>query len=43
MSLWYTTNVAVSQPDLEGIRLLPAADLTVLRDVHLRASQPHVD
>ena len=37
VSLWYKTNVAVYQPDLQGVRLSPIADFTFLKDVH-RAS-----
>ena len=33
ISLWYKTNVAVSQPDLEGIALTPTAEFTFLKDV----------
>ena len=33
VSLWARTNVAVSQPDLEGIELSPTADFTFLRHV----------
>ena len=36
--LWYRTNVAVFQPDLEGVRLSPVADFTFLKDVHRRAA-----
>ncbi len=42
ISLWYKTNAAVSQADLDGIRLLPAADFTFLKDVHRSARQPQV-
>jgi len=31
--LWYTTNVAVFQPDIHGVRLSPIADFTFLKDV----------
>jgi peptide/nickel transport system substrate-binding protein len=31
--LWYKTNVAVFQPDLDGVRLSPIADFTFLKDV----------
>lgn len=31
--LWYRTNVAVFQPDLQGVRLSPIADFTFLKDV----------
>jgi peptide/nickel transport system substrate-binding protein len=34
VSLWYKTNVAVYQPDLQGVRLSPIADFTFLKDVH---------
>lgn len=37
VSLWYKTNVAVSQPDIRGVRLSPIADFTFLKDV-FRAS-----
>jgi peptide/nickel transport system substrate-binding protein len=37
VSLWYKTNVAVYQPDLEGVRLSPIADFTFLKDVHRQA------
>jgi peptide/nickel transport system substrate-binding protein len=33
ISLWYKTNVAVSQPDLTGIALSPTAEFTFLKDV----------
>jgi len=33
VSLWYRTNVAVAQADLEGLHLVPAADFTFLRNV----------
>jgi peptide/nickel transport system substrate-binding protein len=33
ISLWYKTNVAVFQPDLQGIKLSPIADFTFLKDV----------
>ena len=33
ISLWYKTNLAVAQPDLEGVRLSPVADFGFLRDV----------
>ena len=33
ISLWYKTNVAVSQPGILGIRLSPIADFTFLKDV----------
>ncbi len=33
ISLWYKTNVAVSQPGIHGIRLSPIADFTFLKDV----------
>ena len=34
VSLWYKTNVAVFQLDLQGVRLSPIADFLFLRDVH---------
>lgn len=37
ISLWYKTNVAVSQPALQGIRLVPGADFTFLKDVRKAA------
>jgi hypothetical protein len=36
--LWYKTNVAVYQPDLEGVSLSPTGDYGFLRQVH-RAAQ----
>jgi peptide/nickel transport system substrate-binding protein len=36
ISLWYKTNVAVSQPDLTGIRLTPLAEFSFLKDVGRR-------
>ena len=33
ISLWYKTNVAVFQPDIEGVALSPIADFTFLKDV----------
>jgi ABC-type transport system substrate-binding protein len=33
-SLWYKTNVAVFQPELQGVRLSPTADFLFLKDVH---------
>ncbi|HMC76219.1 MAG TPA: ABC transporter substrate-binding protein [Vicinamibacterales bacterium] len=33
ISLWYKTNVAVFQPDIQGVRLSPIADFTFLKDV----------
>ena len=32
--LWYKTNVAVSQKDINGVRLSPIADFTFLKDVY---------
>jgi peptide/nickel transport system substrate-binding protein len=32
--LWYRTNVAVCQPDIEGVTLSPIADFAFLKDVH---------
>lgn len=34
ISLWYKTNIAVSQPSVRGLRLLPSTDFTVLKDVY---------
>jgi peptide/nickel transport system substrate-binding protein len=39
ISLWYKTNVAVFQPDIEGVRLSPIADFTFLKDVSRTASR----
>lgn len=33
ISLWYKTNVAVFQPDIEGVQLTPTADFSTLRFV----------
>lgn len=33
ISLWYKTNVAIAQSNLEGIHLMPATDFTFLRSV----------
>jgi peptide/nickel transport system substrate-binding protein len=33
LPLWYRTNVAVFQPDIEGVSLSPTADFTFLKDV----------
>jgi peptide/nickel transport system substrate-binding protein len=33
ISLWYKTNVAVGRADLAGVRLLPSADFSFLKDV----------
>jgi ABC-type transport system substrate-binding protein len=38
LGLWYKTNVAVFQADIQGVRLSPIADFTFLKDVH---RQPH--
>lgn len=38
ISLWYKTNVAVAQPDLDGVRLTPLAELSFLRNVSRRSS-----
>jgi ABC-type transport system substrate-binding protein len=38
IGLWYKTNVAVFQSDIQGVRLSPIADFTFLKDVH---RQPH--
>jgi peptide/nickel transport system substrate-binding protein len=34
ISLWYRTNVAVSQPDIRGVRLTPTARFEFLKDVY---------
>ena len=34
--LWYRTNVAVFQPDVDGVRLSPTAEFTFLKDVKRR-------
>jgi peptide/nickel transport system substrate-binding protein len=39
ISLWYKVNVAVSQPDVRGLRLTPATDFSVLREVYLEPSR----
>jgi peptide/nickel transport system substrate-binding protein len=36
--LWYRTNVAVCQPDIEGVTLSPIADFGFLKDVHRKPS-----
>ena len=38
VSLWYKTNVAVFQPDLEGVKLSPIAAFTFLKDVRRKPS-----
>jgi peptide/nickel transport system substrate-binding protein len=37
ISLWYKTNVAVFQPDIQGVRLSPIADFTFLKDLSRQA------
>ena len=37
--LWYKTNVAVFQPDLQGVRLSAIADFTFLKDVYRARGQ----
>jgi peptide/nickel transport system substrate-binding protein len=37
--LWYKTNVAVFQPDVQGVRLSPIADFTFLKDVYRARGQ----
>jgi peptide/nickel transport system substrate-binding protein len=37
--LWYKTNIAVSQPDIHGVRLSPIADFTFLKDVYRSKAQ----
>jgi peptide/nickel transport system substrate-binding protein len=36
ISLWYKTNIAVAQPDLDGVALTPTADFTFLQHVSKR-------
>jgi peptide/nickel transport system substrate-binding protein len=38
ISLWYKTNVAVFQPDIQGVRLSPIADFMFLKDLSRAAS-----
>jgi peptide/nickel transport system substrate-binding protein len=38
ISLWYKTNVAVAQPDLDGVRLTPLAEFSFLRNVSRRST-----
>ncbi len=38
ISLWYKTNVAVFQPDIQGVRLSPIADFLFLKDLSRAAS-----
>jgi peptide/nickel transport system substrate-binding protein len=42
ISLWYKTNVAVAQRSLTGIRLLPNADFSTLKDVARRPASASV-
>ena len=37
--LWYKTNIAVFQPDIQGVRLSAIADFTFLKDVHRSRAQ----
>ena len=37
ISLWYKTNIAVFQPDIQGVHLSPIADFTFLKDVYRSA------
>jgi len=39
ISLWYKTNVAVSQADIRGVRLSPIADFLFLKDVYREESE----
>jgi len=39
VSLWYKTNVAVSQADIRGVRLSPIADFLFLKDVYREESE----
>jgi peptide/nickel transport system substrate-binding protein len=43
VSLWYKTNVAIAQPDLEGVRLSPAAEFSFLRNVWRRNTKDTKD
>jgi peptide/nickel transport system substrate-binding protein len=43
ISLWYKTNVAVAQPDLEGIRLGPSSDFRFLREVRWKGGRDGED
>ena len=42
ISLWYTTNVAIFQPDIHGVSLSPIADFTFLRNVYRDAAAPRL-
>jgi peptide/nickel transport system substrate-binding protein len=37
--LWYKTNIAVFQPDVQGVRLSPIADFRFLKDVYRSGAQ----
>jgi peptide/nickel transport system substrate-binding protein len=37
--LWYKTNIAVFQPDIQGVRLSPIADFTFLKNVYRSKAQ----
>ena len=39
LPLWYRTNVAVFQPDIEGVSLSPIADFAFLKDVRRVAAE----
>jgi peptide/nickel transport system substrate-binding protein len=41
VSLWYKTNVAVFQPEIQGVRLTPIADFSFLKDVYRSPSAEH--
>jgi ABC-type transport system substrate-binding protein len=43
VSLWYKTNVAIAQPELEGVRLSPAAEFSFLRNVWRRNTKDTKD
>jgi peptide/nickel transport system substrate-binding protein len=38
ISLWYKTNVAIFQPDIEGVSLSPIADFTFLKNVYRQSA-----
>lgn len=45
VSLWHKTNVAIAQPDLEGVRLSPLAEFSFLRNVsrNTKTTKKHED
>jgi peptide/nickel transport system substrate-binding protein len=38
ISLWYKTNVAIFQPDIQGVSLSPIADFTFLKNVYRQSA-----